>query len=93
MFSIADVHNCLSVFLNFFFWQAFYFLLTPIIFLLLKSPREGAQTNIYCAVDEAVEGVSGKYFLDCKVVQPSKPALDDNMAEQLWEVSAELVGL
>ena len=66
----------------------------PIAFLLLKSPQEGAQTNIYCAVDEAVEGVSGKYFKDCKVATPNtKAAVDDDMAERLWEVSAELVGL
>jgi hypothetical protein len=28
---------------------------------------EGAQTSIYLAVSEEVEGVSGKYFMDCKV--------------------------
>jgi hypothetical protein len=28
---------------------------------------EGAQTSIYVAVSEEVEGVSGKYFVDCKV--------------------------
>ena len=55
---------------------------------------EGAQTTIYCAVDEAVEGVSGKYFKDCKVAAPlTKAAVDDDMAERLWKVSAELVGL
>eukprot|EP00731_Ephydatia_muelleri_P018059 Em0011g99a len=55
---------------------------------------EGAQTTIYCAVDEAVEGVSGKYFKDCKVTAPNtKAAVDDDMAEHLWKVSAELVGL
>ena len=61
--------------------------------MISKSPIEGAQTTIYCAVDEAVEGVSGKYFVDCKVTQPSKAAVDDDMAERLWKVSAELVGL
>jgi hypothetical protein len=28
---------------------------------------EGAQTSIYLAVSEEVEGVSGKYFENCKV--------------------------
>ena len=47
-----------------------------------------------CAVDEAVEGVSGKYSKDCKVAEPiTKAAVDDDMAEHLWKVSAELVGL
>ena len=66
----------------------------PIALLVMKSPMEGAQTTIYCAVDEAVEGVSGKYFKDCKVTAPNtKAAVDDDMAERLWKVSAELVGL
>eukprot|EP00731_Ephydatia_muelleri_P018056 Em0011g96a len=69
-------------------------LASPLTFVLMKSPREGAQTTIYCAVDEAVEGVSGKYFKDCKVTAPNtKAAVDDDMAERLWKVSAELVGL
>ena len=39
-------------------------------------------------------GVSGKYFKDCKVAVPNtKAAVDDYMAERLWKVSAELVGL
>ena len=68
--------------------------LMPVALLLLKSPSEGAQTTIYCAVDEAVEGVSGKYFKDCKVVAPiTEAAVDDDMAERLWKVSAELVKL
>ncbi|KAL5487320.1 hypothetical protein EMCRGX_G019909 [Ephydatia muelleri] len=71
-----------------------YSLATPLTFMFMKSPMEGAQTTIYCAVDEAVEGVSGKYFKDCKVTEPNtKAAVDDDMAEHLWKVSAELVGL
>ncbi|KAL5487327.1 hypothetical protein EMCRGX_G019916 [Ephydatia muelleri] len=71
-----------------------WFFFMPIALLVMKSPMEGAQTTIYCAVDEAVEGVSGKYFKDCKVTAPNtKAAVDDDMAERLWKVSAELVGL
>ena len=76
-----------------FSFQVLYYLALPLIFMTMKSPIEGAQTTIYCAVDEAVEGVSGKYFMDCKVTQPSKAAVDDDMAERLWKVSAELVAL
>ena len=58
-----------------------------------KSSKEGAQTSIYCAVSEEVEGVSGKYFSDCKI-RPLKPhALNDDQAEKLWKISAEMVGL
>lgn len=27
-----------------------------------KGPLEGAQTSIYCAVDETISNVTGKYF-------------------------------
>lgn len=30
--------------------------------LLMKTPREGAQTTIYCAVTEGLEEKSGYYF-------------------------------
>ena len=42
----------------------------PIMNFILKSPltyffknsEQGAQTNIYCAVAEEIEGISGRYF-------------------------------
>lgn len=42
----------------------FYFriLLAPIIYLLGKTPLQGAQTTIYCAVEESLANVTGKYF-------------------------------
>ena len=58
-----------------------------------KTVEEGAQTQIYLAVSEEVEGVTGLYFADCKETEPSKNAQDDVAAEKLWEVSAKLVGL
>lgn len=32
------------------------------ITFFLKTPQEGAQTSVYCAVAEELELVSGKYF-------------------------------
>ena len=67
---------------------------TPIILLLFKTPWQGAQTTIHCAVSEGIEGDSGKYFADCKVKKSPNPlATDDDVAERLWQVSAQLVGL
>ncbi|KAK3892380.1 hypothetical protein Pcinc_003750 [Petrolisthes cinctipes] len=53
----------------------------------------GAQTNIYLAVSEEVEGVSGRYFTDCKEVKTSKLARDKDLAKRLWEVSEKAVKL
>ena len=63
------------------------------MFLFCKTPTEGAQTNIYLAVSEEVEDMSGLYFADCKVKEPSRGAQDDEAAKKLWEISAQLVGL
>ena len=59
-------------------------------FLFFKTAREGAQTTIYCAVSEELEGISGKFFADCKEVKLNVSSQD---AERLWELSAQLVGL
>ena len=40
-----------------------------------------------------MEGVIGKFVVDCKIKKPNPQALDDEIAERLWKVSAELVGL
>ncbi|KAM9419578.1 retinol dehydrogenase 11-like isoform 2-T2 [Salvelinus alpinus] len=61
--------------------------------LLMKTPREGAQTTIYCAVTEGLEEKSGYYFSDCQVKEPALEGRDDLAALRLWGVSAGLVGL
>uniref|UniRef100_W5MPS1 Zgc:153441 n=2 Tax=Lepisosteus oculatus TaxID=7918 RepID=W5MPS1_LEPOC len=60
--------------------------------LLMKTPAEGAQTSIYCAVTEGLEKYSGCYFSDCALKQPAPEGKDDQAARQLWELSAKLVG-
>ncbi|KPP73165.1 retinol dehydrogenase 12-like, partial [Scleropages formosus] len=60
--------------------------------LLMKTPWEGAQTSIYCAVTEGLEEKSGCYFSDCAVKEPAPEGKDDLTALRLWEVSAQLVG-
>ena len=65
----------------------------PLVWYFVKTPLQGAQTTIHCAVSEEMEGVSGKYLRDCHIVEPSKGAQDDDAAKKLWEVSLKLVGL
>ncbi|XP_057210434.1 retinol-DH_like_SDR_c domain-containing protein isoform X3 [Triplophysa rosa] len=60
--------------------------------LLMKTPKQGAQTTIYCAVAEWLEPHSGCYFSDCKLKEPAPEGKDDLAALRLWEVSAKLVG-
>jgi NAD(P)-dependent dehydrogenase (short-subunit alcohol dehydrogenase family) len=61
--------------------------------LIARSPEKGAETPIYLATSPEVEGVTGKYFFDCKVKAPAAHALDMAVARKLWDVSAEMVHL
>lgn len=58
-----------------------------------SSAEKGARTSVYLASSPEVEGVSGKYFIKCKVAKESKVAQDPSAAETLWRKSAELTGL
>ncbi|XP_061734386.1 retinol dehydrogenase 13 [Nerophis ophidion] len=61
--------------------------------MMIKSPWEGAQTSIYCAVDESLANATGLYNSDCAVKTPAPAALDDAVAKRLWVLSASMVSL
>ena len=69
------------------------FFYIPLFWVVFKTPTQGAQTTIHCAVAEELEKISGRYFSDCAEKEPAEQAKDDGVAKQLWEVSAALVGL
>ena len=60
---------------------------------LALTPEQGARTSVYLASSPEAEGVSGKYFVDCKPAASSKESYDEEVARRLWEVSAEMTGL
>jgi retinol dehydrogenase 14 len=55
-----------------------------------RTPEEGASTSIYLASSPQVEGISGQYFIDCKLAESSPASHDTAAAERLWQVSLEL---
>ena len=55
------------------------------------SAEKGAQTSLYLATSPEVEGVSGKYFSNCKEIRSSKRSYDQAIRLRLWEVSEELI--
>jgi retinol dehydrogenase 12 len=59
------------------------------------SVEEGAKTSLYLATSPEVEGLSGGYYAKCRPaqLQTRAEAVSDAVGEQLWKVSAELVGL
>jgi retinol dehydrogenase-12 len=58
--------------------------------VFLKSPAQGASTSIFLASDPSVEGISGKYWVDCKEQTSSKASYDRISAKRLFEVSQEI---
>ncbi|CAL1680312.1 unnamed protein product [Lasius platythorax] len=60
---------------------------------VLKNPEEGAQTTIYCSVDEKVANETGLYYKECGVATPQWRAQDDQIAKDLWNQTCRLLHL
>ena len=58
-----------------------------------RTAEDGAATSVYLAASPAVEGVSGRYFVDCREARSSPPSYDERLARRLWEVSVGMTGL
>lgn len=69
----------------------------PLIFLLFRpsfvSVEKGAETIVQLAASPELEGVTGKYFEEGRMVDPAPLARDEALAQRLWDVSARMVGL
>ncbi|XP_041483156.1 retinol dehydrogenase 11-like [Lytechinus variegatus] len=70
-------------------WTIMLFFIEP----FFKTAEEGAQTSIYCCVDEKAGQETGLYYSDCTVKQLKSHARDDKAARKLWDLSLKLVGL
>ena len=51
---------------------------------------QGAKTLVYLAASKEVNGVTGKYYVDCRPVPSSKLSYDPELASGLWELSERL---
>ena len=59
----------------------------------LKSPEISAEALYYLGVSKEIEGFSGKFFNLTTEEEPAPPALDKEVAYDLWEKSLDLGGL
>lgn len=55
-----------------------------------RSVQQGAATQSYVATAPSLEGVSGRYFVDCNPARMSAHAQDPALAQRLWAVSEDL---
>jgi len=68
----------------------------PIVAIMrpfMKSPARGADTAVYLASSDEVEGVTGRYFSSRKAKASNPSSYDTATTARLWQVSADLVGL
>ncbi|XP_024874335.1 retinol dehydrogenase 11-like isoform X1 [Temnothorax curvispinosus] len=59
----------------------------------IKNPEQGAQTTIYCAVDEKTANETGLYYSECRVTNPKSIARNDQEAKKLWNYTCQLLQL
>jgi NAD(P)-dependent dehydrogenase (short-subunit alcohol dehydrogenase family) len=68
----------------------FYGLMWSLVKPFMISAEKGAVTSLMLASDPSLEGVSGKFFADCKEKDPNPVALNEDLARRLWELSEQL---
>ena len=72
--------------------------ITSIIFSVLKavggrSVEKGAETVVWLASSPEVEGITGKYWADRKIKEPTAEAEKVISQKKLWDVSEQLTGM
>lgn len=59
--------------------------------LFMGNTSDGARTSVYCATAPLEAGLNGAYFDAAKPRRPTRLAMDEALARNLWEHSAKLV--
>lgn len=59
----------------------------------LKSPEISAEALYYLGVSKELDGVSGKFFNLTTQEEPAPPAVDKEVACELWEKTLKMTGL
>ena len=57
------------------------------------TPDKGAETPVYLAASPEVEGVTGRYFVDCRPAPSASISYDAELAARLWDMSASLTAV
>lgn len=69
------------------------FIITYLMRPLTKTPVEGAQPVLFCALDDSVQ--TGGYYMDCALYDHTmwvpKSAYDEELAKKLWESTERIV--
>jgi len=76
-------------------WKTSFSLIGPllkwVIGLFALNPEQGADNSIYLVSSQAVEGITGRYFIKREPAQSSQISNDEKVAQRLWELSENLI--
>ena len=67
------------------------FAANPVAGFFWKTPAQGAQTTIYCALEEHEKLRHGAYYKDCKVAKESSKVDKEEDRKRLWEITEKLI--
>ncbi|CAF3392239.1 unnamed protein product [Rotaria sp. Silwood1] len=62
-------------------------------FILAKTPKTGTRTSIFCAVEPSLRHSRDFYFEDCAIETVSSLCTNHTLANHLWKLSCEAVGI
>lgn len=69
----------------------FYRLIFAVVRPFTKSLQQAASTTIYCATAGELVGLTGMYFNNCFICEPSKLSQNETLAKELWALSTQMV--
>jgi len=67
-------------------WRRVPWPLRPLMKMRMLSTEQGAATSLYCATAPELEGVTGRFYDDCREREPS-PVATPELAGELWQHS------
>lgn len=69
-------------------------LMYPLIWFTFKNSTQGAQTNLYCLLEEDNKLLKGGYYVDCKLAQTKSAQVEEReAASRLWAESERVYGV
>ncbi|XP_067041375.1 dehydrogenase/reductase SDR family member on chromosome X-like [Acropora muricata] len=64
-----------------------------LVYLLFKTPKQGADSSLYVALSPEMEGLGGLYFVNSSPSQSSEESHREDLQNKLWKISCELTGI
>ena len=61
--------------------------------MVVKTPFNGAQTSLYCTLDDRIASHTGRYYSDCREKPAHRCAMNIDEHQRLWKLSREMTGM